>query len=156
MPVIKLESGDGEILDVDEEVAKTMLRGLKIEDFDDKPLPLFNINAAILKKVIQWTKMHKDDPRPPDDDENKEKRTGDIDPRDQEFLKIDQDTLFELMWAANYINLKALVDATCATVAKMIIGKTTEQIRETFNIKNDFTPEEEEQARRENEWSEEK
>ena len=27
MPVIKLESGDGEILDVDEEVAKAMLRG---------------------------------------------------------------------------------------------------------------------------------
>ena len=44
--------------------------------------------------------MHKDDPRPPDDDENKEKRTGDIDPRDQEFLKVDQDTLFELMWVS--------------------------------------------------------
>ena len=29
------------------------------------------------------------------------------------------------------------------------------QIRKHFNIKNDFTPEEEEQVRRENEWCEE-
>jgi hypothetical protein len=29
-------------------------------------------------------------------------------------------------------------------------GKTPEEIRKTFNIKNDFTPEEEEEVRREN------
>ena len=38
----------------------------------------------------------------------------------------------------------------------MIKGKTPEEIRKTFNIKNDFTPEEEEQVRKENEWCEEK
>lgn len=38
----------------------------------------------------------------------------------------------------------------------MIKGKTPEEIRKTFNIKNDFTPSEEEQVRKENEWSEEK
>ena len=48
-------------------------------------------------KVIQWATHHKDDPPPPDDDENKEKRTDDIDPWDQEFLKVDQGTLFELI-----------------------------------------------------------
>jgi len=32
----------------------------------------------------------------------------------------------------------------------MIKGKTPEEIRKTFNIKNDFTPEEEEEVRREN------
>ena len=34
----------------------------------------------------------------------------------------------------------------------MIKGKTPEEIRKTFNIKNDFTPEEEEEVRRENQW----
>ena len=47
--------------------------------------------------MIKWAQKHKDDPPPPDDDENKEKRTDDIDPWDQEFLKVDQGTLFELI-----------------------------------------------------------
>lgn len=38
----------------------------------------------------------------------------------------------------------------------MIKGKTPEEIRKTFNIKNDFTTSEEEQVRKENEWCEEK
>ena len=37
---------------------------------------------------------------------------------------------------------------------RAIKGKSPDQIRQTWNIKNDFTPEEEEQVRRENEWAE--
>ncbi|BAT13930.1 Os11g0456300, partial [Oryza sativa Japonica Group] len=55
--------------------------------------------------------------------------------------------------AANYLNIKGLLDLTCQTVADMIKGKTPEEIRKTFNIKNDFTPEEEEEIRRENQWA---
>ena len=36
--------------------------------------------------------------------------------------------------------------------ANMIKGKTPEEIRRTFNIENDFSPEEEEQIRKENVW----
>lgn len=58
-----------------------------------------------------------------------------------------------LFQAANYLNIKGLLDLTCQTVADMIKGKTPEEIRKTFNIKNDFTPEEEEEVRRENAWA---
>eukprot|EP00112_Aurelia_sp_Birch-Aquarium-sp1_P008237 Seg1902.8 transcript_id=Seg1902.8/GoldUCD/mRNA.D3Y31 product="S-phase kinase-associated protein 1" protein_id=Seg1902.8/GoldUCD/D3Y31 len=152
MPNIKLQSSDGEIFDVDVEVAKasmtirTMLEDLGISEADDEPVPLPNVNAGILGKVITWARHHKDDPAPPEDDENKEKRTDDIDPWDQEFLKVDQGTLFELILAANYLDIKGLLDVTCKTVANMIKGKSPEEIRRTFNIKNDFTPEEEEQV----------
>ena len=57
--------------------------------------------------------------------------------------------------AANYLDIKALLDVGCKTVANMIKGKSPEEIRKTFNIQNDFTPEEEDQIRRENEWAEE-
>ncbi|RYQ80728.1 hypothetical protein Ahy_Scaffold1g106941 isoform C [Arachis hypogaea] len=59
---------------------------------------------------------------------------------DAEFVKVDQATLFDLILAANYLNIKSLLDLTCQTVADMIKGKTPEEIRKTFNIKNDFTP----------------
>ncbi len=115
----------------------------------------------------------------PDEDEAKEKRTDDIPQWDQNFLQVDQPILFDLIlvsiklkWnemflitmfylllifkAANYLDIKGLLDLCCKTVANMIKGKTPEEIRKTFNIKNDFSPAEEEQIRKENEWCEEK
>ena len=68
-----------------------------MDEDDDEAVPLPNVNAAILKKVIQWCTYHKDDPPLPEDDENKEKRTDDITSWDMEFLKVDQGTLFELI-----------------------------------------------------------
>ena len=47
----------------------------------------------------------------------------------------------------------SLCSTSCMTVANMIKGKTPEEIRKTFNIKNDSTPEEEEEVRRENQWA---
>lgn len=46
------------------------------------------------------------------------------------------------------------MDLTCAKVASLIKNKTPEQIREQFNIENDFTPEEEARVREENKWCE--
>lgn len=71
------------------------------------------------------------------------------------FIAVDQEILFELILAANYMDIKPLLDLTCATVASMIKGKSPEDIRKTFNIVNDFTPEEEAQVREENKWCEE-
>ncbi|PHT53310.1 E3 ubiquitin ligase complex SCF subunit sconC [Capsicum baccatum] len=55
--------------------------------------------------------------------------------------------------AANYLNIKSLLDLTCQTMAGMIKEKTPEEILKTFNIKNDFTPEEKEEVMRENAWA---
>ena len=41
-------------------------------------------------------------------------------------------------------------------MANMIKGKSVEEIRKTFNIVNDFSPEEEEQIRKENDWCEDR
>ncbi|UJR38488.1 hypothetical protein I4U23_031156 [Adineta vaga] len=144
---IKLQSNDGDTFDVEVEIAKqsatikTMLEDLGMDEEEDV-IPLPNVNSAILKKVIQWATHHKDDPPPPEDDENREKNTNDISSWDQDFLKVDQGTLFELILAANYLDIKGLLDVTCKTVANMIKGKAPEEIRRTFNIKNDFTPQE--------------
>ena len=162
MPQIKLRSSDSEIFEVDVEIAKmsetikTLLEDSCLDDDDEEPIPLPDVNAAILRKVIEWSIHHKDDPPPAADEENREKRTEDIEPYDQEFLKVDQGTLFELILAANYLDIKGLLDVTCKTVADMIKGKTPEEIRKTFNIKYEFTAEEEEKVRKENEWYEEK
>lgn len=164
MNTIKLQSSDNEIFECDIAVAKcsatirTMLDDLGIDENSvDEIVPLPNVNSVILKKVIEFCTYHKDDPIPTqEEEENKERRTDDIITWDLDFLKVDQGTLFELILAANYLDIRGLLDVTCKTVANMIKGKSPDEIRKTFNIKNDFTPAEEEQVRKENNWCEEK
>ena len=40
------------------------------------------------------------------------------------FVNVEQEVLFELILAANFMDIKPLLDLTCATVASMIKGKT--------------------------------
>ena len=49
--------------------------------------------------------------------------------------------------AANFLDIKSLLDLTCKHVASMIKNKGPQEIRDQFNIRNDFTPEEEERVR---------
>eukprot|EP01023_Acetabularia_acetabulum_P010924 TRINITY_DN14988_c0_g1_i2.p3 TRINITY_DN14988_c0_g1~~TRINITY_DN14988_c0_g1_i2.p3 ORF type:complete len:197 (-),score=48.79 TRINITY_DN14988_c0_g1_i2:165-755(-) len=157
---VTLMSSDGQLIEVDREIAeqsvtiKHMLDDIGEEELEGG-IPLPNVTLNILNKVVEYCTYHKDNPVAASADDNNSKRTDDIEPWDEEFCKVEQAVLFELILAANYLDIKPLLDLTCKTVANMIKGKTPEQIRQTFNIKNDFTPEEEEQVRKENEWCEE-
>ncbi|KAK9165096.1 hypothetical protein Scep_000287 [Stephania cephalantha] len=147
---ITLMSCDKEAFDVDEAVAlESLTIKHMIEDTNpDSAIPVPNVTGKILAKVIEYCKKHVESPK--SDDRALEE---DLKNWDAEFVKVDQATLFDLILAANYLNIKSLLDLTCQTVADMIKGKTPEEIRKTFNIKNDFTPEEEEEVRRENQWA---
>lgn len=125
-------------------------------DDEDNPIPLPTVPGAILTKVIDYCTHHKDDPPVAEDlQTSPEKKLDQIVGWDKEFVTVDQATLFEMILAANFLDIKPMLDLTCKTVAEMIRGKTPEEIRKHFNIKNDFTKEEEEQVRKENEWCEE-
>ncbi|XP_030464129.1 SKP1-like protein 1B [Syzygium oleosum] len=147
---ITLRSSDGESFEVDEAVAveSQTIKHMIEDDCADSGIPLPNVTSRILAKVIEYCKKHVESAKSED-------RTTEDDLKawDAEFVKVDQATLFDLILAANYLNIKGLLDLTCQTVADMIKGKTPEEIRKTFNIKNDFTPEEEEDVRRENQWA---
>ncbi|KAF0897456.1 hypothetical protein E2562_037355 [Oryza meyeriana var. granulata] len=166
--MITLKSSDGEEFEVEEAVAmeSQTIRHMIEDDCADNGIPLPNVNSKILSKVIEYCNKHvhaaasaaskaanSDDAAsaaaaavPPPSGE-------DLKNWDADFVKVDQATLFDLILAANYLNIKGLLDLTCQTVADMIKGKTPEEIRKTFNIKNDFTAEEEEEIRRENQWA---
>jgi len=159
---LTLVSNDNVSIKVDREVAeKSVLIKNLLEDLgpaaENTPVPIPNVNEMILRKTIEWCEHHKKDPPVAnEDDSDSRKKTTDIDEWDQKFMQVDQEMLFEIILAANYLDIKALLDVGCKTVANMIKGKSPEEIRKTFNITNDFTPEEEEQIRRENEWAEDR
>ncbi|CAO3599326.1 unnamed protein product [Absidia cylindrospora] len=149
MSNVRLLSSDNEEFVVQKEVAersiliKNMLEGVE----EGKSSGPFYDN------VIEWCDHHSTDPVTTDETE---RRTTDIDEWDQKFMEVDQETLFDIILAANYLDIKPLLDVGCKTVANMIKGKSAEEIRKIFNIVNDFTPEEEAQIRKENEWAEDR
>lgn len=159
---IRLQSNDNASLEVDRQVAerslliKNMLEDLG-DQFADQTIPIPNVTESVLRKVIEWCEHHRNDPPSTNDDESDtRKKTTEIEEWDQKFMQVDQEMLFEIILASNYLDIKPLLDVGCKTVANMIKGKSPEEIRKTFNITNDFTPEEEEQIRRENEWAEDR
>jgi len=163
MSTITLTSSDGVDVTVERTVAersvliKNMIEDMGEEAFATEEIPIPNVNETVLRKVLEWCDHHRGDPAPTEqDDSDSRKKTNDIEEWDQKFMQVDQEMLFEIILAANYLDIKALLDVGCKTVANMIKGKSPEEIRKTFNIQNDFTPEEEDQIRRENEWAEDR
>ena len=42
--------------------------------------------------------------------------------------------IFELISAANYMDIEPIISLGCAKIASMIKGKTSEEIRNIFNV----------------------
>ena len=60
-----------------------------------------------------------------------------------------------MILAAEELDIKSLIELTCAKVASVIKDMSIPEIRDYFHIENDFTPEEEAQIMDENRWAEE-
>jgi len=155
---LRLVSSDGEKFEVSKKIAtsselvKTMAEG----DKEENEIPLPNVKSAVLRKVVEYMKYHVDNPAREIEKPLKSANMSEVVSQwDADFVDVDQEVLFELILAANYMDVKPLLDLCCAKVASMIKGKSPEQIRKTFNIVNDFTPEEEAAIIAENKWAEE-
>lgn len=134
------------------ELVKTMWEGDKAET----TIPVPNVRTSTLKRVVEFMEYHHNVKAKEIEKPLKSANMHEVVPEwDANFVEMDQESLFELILAANYMDIKPLLDLTCAKVASMIKGKTPEEIRKRFNIQNDFTPEEEEAVRAENKWAEE-
>ncbi|BBH09816.1 SKP1-like 4 [Prunus dulcis] len=149
--MITLKSADGEIFEVEETVAleSQTIKHMVEDDCADNAIPLPNVESHILAKVIEYCRKHVEFAANDEDKVTVKEFNDDF----VHEIMTDQSVLFDTILAANYLNIKSLLDLTCQTVADMVKGKTPEEIRKTFNIHNDFTPEEEAEIRRENEWA---
>jgi len=134
------------------------------QEGDQSVIPVPNVNGRTLKYVLQYVEHHHNNKAEPIEKPLKTNIRDVISEWDKQFIFSDlvkngdekqHELLIDVIMAANFLNIKDLLDLTCATVASMIKGKTPEQIRALFNIENDFTPEEEEKIREENRWCEE-
>jgi S-phase kinase-associated protein 1 len=155
---ITLTSKDGEEFKVSLKIAK--LSGLissmiTEEDDDENTIPLPNVEGSDLARVLQFCSQYVKEPMT---EFQKPLQDADLGVLVQtwyaDFIEnTNNDILFKLTLAANYLDIKPLLDLCCARIASFIKGKTPEEIRTNLGIVVDFTPEEEAQVRAENCWA---
>ncbi|KAK9763997.1 hypothetical protein K7432_008880 [Basidiobolus ranarum] len=155
--MVILTSADGKEFTTDREVVQRskVLRDM-LEDVGetDQPIPVPNVDSSVLEKVLEFCEYHRSDPLDMDEESDDEgNKIDDILDWDRKFIQVDVEMLKQLILASNYLDIKQLSDVSTKTAASLLKGKTPEEIRQLFGIENDFTPAEEEQLRRDNEWA---
>jgi len=150
--VIKLKSKEGTLLEISKKAAlqSKFIKNATETDKDCTEVHLQHVETPILEKVIEYLKYHYNNPAKPIPKPLTSNNLRDfVDEWDAKFSETDQDTMFKVLLAANYMDIQPLLLLQCAKVASLMRGKTPEDIRKTFNIRSDYTPEEEEQVRKE-------
>ncbi|XP_011030143.1 PREDICTED: SKP1-like protein 21 isoform X2 [Populus euphratica] len=136
---IWLQTADGSVQQVEEEVAmfcpmicrEIIQAGMGSSKNHAISLPQ-RVNPAILGLILDYCRFHQATGH-----SNKERKSF-----DEKFIRMDTKRLCELTSAADSLQLKPLVDLTSRALARIIEGKTPEEIRETFHLPDDLTEEE--------------
>ena len=121
------------------------------DDDDDedevREIPLPNVEDAVLKKVIDYCTHYQEEEMTKIQTPLISNKIEDmVQPWYANFVMVEQTLLFRLVTAANFMDIKPLLDLTCLAVAVLIKGKQASELRTMFNISNDFSPEEEAQV----------
>lgn len=138
------QSKEGEEFEVDKKVAvMAKLVADMVEDGDDdeeeeevKVLPIPNVSGPVLKKVIGFCEHYQEEEMTPIETPLKSNTLEElVQTWYAEFVKVDRNMLFDLVAAANFMDIKPLLDLTCLAVAILIKGKSPDELREMFNIR---------------------
>jgi len=158
-PTIRLQSKDGEFFEVPLQVGK--MSGLIKESIDDEDeqdnvpeIPIPNVSSDILKRVIDFCKHYslEEEMTPIQTPLRSPKLEELVQEWYANFVKVPKNTLFDLVAAANFMDIKPLLDLTCLAVSILIKGKSAGELREMFNISAELTPEEQAQIQRDQHW----
>ena len=152
-----LISSDSKTFEISAKAAKrSKLIKESIEDSkeDIVEFQVNNVKSDVLKKVVEYLEHYKDE-----EPKEIEKPLPSADFKecvgewDYNCMDIPLDSIFEIILASNYLDIPPLLELASAKNASIIKGKTTQEIRGTYGIINDFTPEEEQQILEENKWA---
>ncbi|XP_034948772.1 S-phase kinase-associated protein 1-like [Chelonus insularis] len=151
MSTIMIQATDGRPHEIEiesvvySETIKDMLDVLKSPE-PDEVISIPGVPDKVLIQIIEWLNYCHYNSLPSKTPEIER----DLEQWKNRFLQQNANTLIELLKAANYLNIKTLLDATSSQLANIISGKTPEAIRAEFGIADDLTREQKKEIRREN------
>lgn len=145
MSVIELTSSDDKTFPVEESAMKLsiFIQNMLEDTAIDGPIKLSTIDGESLEKIIEFCKYH----------EHITETTPEVYEWNQTFLTMNDKLLFNVIMAANFLEIKSLLDMGCKKVAEEIRGKSSEEIRSRFNIDEDFNAEEVSEMQNQYPWT---
>ena len=153
---IKIKSNDNKIVELSSKAAlrSGLLRGI-IEDYpEDTEFPLNHVNGTTLEKVKEYLTHYQDQEPPIISKPLKSNNFKECaDEWDNNFIGEDNDSILALILAANFMEIKTLLELASAKVACKIRGTTTESIRKDFEI-NELNNDEKEQIEKDKKYLE--
>ena len=138
MSETQLRSSDDEVINVplsSVKLCRTLVNVL--EDIDGGEIPVPNVTAATLRKLLDYCALLSEE-------------------QQLDHSELSTEELFDLILAADCLECKPVGKSLVQHLAGKIKGRSPEQIRAELGIVNDFTPEEEAQLKRENQWLDKK
>ena len=143
---VRIILSDGDTMEIDLDICEKSLfiKGIIDDSGLEQEIPLPNITKKVMEKIIVFCYHLRSCPPPNIEIPLKSCNLTDVTTAwFADYVNIDQQSLHDLIIAANFLDIKALLDLACAKVATMIKGKSPQEVRKLFGITNDYSPEEE-------------
>ncbi|KIK63416.1 hypothetical protein GYMLUDRAFT_163098 [Collybiopsis luxurians FD-317 M1] len=144
--IFTLLSSDGEyIMAAKDVITRSVMIRYMLEDVGerDEPIPLPNVSGAVLRKVLEYCEHYRGEALGDIEDDDTRRKEIEMNEWDEKFISVNKETLFKIISAANYLDIKPLLELGCKAIALTIKGMSTKEMRQFFGVVNDFTPEEE-------------
>ena len=109
-----------------------------IEDYPSGNYPINEVNYDTLLKIKDYLEHYEDsEPKEISQPLPKKDFIDCVDNWDYDYININEEKIFEIMLAANFMDIQPLLDLTCAKIASEIKGKNDEEIRRLFKFEKD-------------------
>lgn len=147
-----LTSKDGESFEITEKASKlsTLITTAISGNQDDTDVPLPAVNGSILALIVQYLNYHATSPVPENNLPEKLKSNvfaDNVESKwDVTFIEetvmnnkdTAKETLYDLIKASNYMEIKPLLHLGCAKVASMIKGKSLDKIKDILSPETEY------------------
>lgn len=108
------------------------------EETEIKEMSLPNVSKDVLEKVIEYCTHYHEEPMASIQTPLKSTKLDElVQPWYASFVQVERTMLFDLVAAANFMDIKPLLDLGCLAVAITIKGKSAAELREMFNVSQD-------------------
>lgn len=141
MDMIELKTSDRKIYSVHRSILKSfkmvndLIECMDMDAVNAGTIPLKQVNSTIFEIILKWVDHYQNDQK----NEAQSFDTTDVlSDFDRKFIAENDDYLFEIINAANFLGIEPMFERLCKHMASELSNKAASQLCEEYNIEEDI------------------